>query len=412
MELTRLIPILLMCASFFFGGCYWEETESDPDYLPLDDSEYPYAGLPRIVIETEDFARVRDRETEHRSHFQIYGERRPESEVLPLNLHGRGNSSFKMPKYGMKLEFADKVSLFGMPKSRDWVLIGNFGDKTHLRNYMAFRLSEWLGASYTPKACYVELYLNREYMGLFLLSESIKVAKNRVNIPENESSFLFEKEGEKKYDDPYIVTGEDNIFHIRSPHNPSDSALDLLLNHLNSFEWYLSNSGWKTSAISEWIDLNSYALYYWVQEYSKNEDGNFARSIFMTWENGGPIRFGPLWDFDLAFGNESREDVMPATSWYIRQYSWNAKLFWIPGMKEAMANYWVENRDKFKALIDSVPVYRAIIERALKNEYKRWPVIRNTENWALKLPHDSYDEAVEYMVQWMRERYDWIDSQL
>ena len=412
MQQTRLILFFLLCASFVLNGCFWAETESHPAYLPMDDSAYPYAGLPRIVIETEDFARIRDRETLHPSHFQIYGERRPESEVLPLNLHGRGNSSFKMPKYGMKLEFADKVSLFGMPKSRDWVLIGNFGDKTHLRNYMAFRLSEWLGASYTPKACYVELYLNREYMGLFLLSESIKVAKERVNIPENESSFLFEKEGEKKYDDPYIVTGEDNIFHIRSPHNPSDSALDLLLNHLNSFEWYLSNSGWKTSAISEWIDLDSYALYYWVQEYSKNEDGNFARSIFMTWENGGPIRFGPLWDFDLAFGNESREDVMPATSWYIRQYSWNAKIFWIPGVKEAMANYWVENRDKFKALIDSVPVYRAIIERALKNEYKRWPIIQNTENWALKLPHDSYDEAVEYMVQWMRERYDWIESHL
>jgi hypothetical protein len=412
MQRTWFIPFFLLCVSFALNGCFWAETEDHPDYLPLDDSEYPYAGLPRIVIETEDFARIRDRETLHPSHLQIYGESEPESEVLELTVRGRGNSSFKMPKFGMKLEFSDKVSLFGMPKNRDWALVGNFGDKTHLRNYMALRLSEWLGASYTPKVHFVELYLNREYKGLYLLAESIKVGKNRVNIPENDSSFLFEKEGDKKYDDPYIVTNEDNIYHIKSPKNLSEASRNMLLDHLNNFEFYLGSSGWKDSNLSEWVDLNDFALFYWVQEFSKNEDGNFARSIFMTWEKGGPIHFGPVWDFDLSFGNESREDVKPSSLWYIRNYSWYAKIFWVPGVKDMMNDYWTLNREKFRALIDSVPVYRAIIEKALENEYKRWPVIRNTENWALKDPYDSYDEAVEYMVQWMRERYDWIESHL
>ena len=412
MQQTRLILFFLLCASFVLNGCFWAETESHPAYLPMDDSEYPYAGLPRIVIETEDFARIRDRETLHPSHFQIYGEHGPESEVLDLTVRGRGNSSFKMPKYGVKLEFADKVSLFGMPKSRDWALIANYGDKTHLRNYMAFRLSEWLGASFTPKAHYVELYLNREYMGLYLLTETVKVAKHRVNIPENDSSFLFEKEGEKKYDSPYIITNSGSIFHIKSPKNLTEGSKNMLLDHLNNFEFDLGSSGWKTSDISEWVDMKSYAINYWVQEYSKNEDGNFARSIYMTWEKGSPIQFGPVWDFDLAFGNESRTEVMPSSSWYIRKYSWNARIFWVPNVKELMASYWVENREKFSALIDSVPVYRAIIEKAIKNEYKRWPIITNTENWALKLPHKSYDEAVEYMVQWMRERFNWIEGNL
>ena len=412
MQLTRLIPFFLLCASFALNGCFWAETEDNPGYLPMDDSEYPYAGIPRVVIETENFARIRDRETEHHSHFQIYGESEPESEVLSLNIRGRGNSSFKMPKFGMKLEFDEKVSLFGMPENRDWALIGNFGDKTHLRNYMAFRLSEWLGASYTPKVHFVELYLNREYKGLYLLAETIKVSKNRVNIPKNDSSFLFEKEGDKKYDDPYVVSQGNNIFHVKSPKNLSDSSREMLLDHLNDFERYLNNSGWKNSDISRWLDLKAYALFYWIQEYSKNEDGNFSRSIYMTWEKGGPIKFGPVWDFDLGFGNESRDDVKPSSAWYIRNYNWNAKIFWIPDVKEQMTDYWNENKEKFRALIDSVPVYRAIIEKALKNEYKRWPVIRNTENWALKDPYDSYDEAVEYMIQWMKERYDWIEDHL
>ena len=194
------VAILLLCLC----ACLNEPTESSPAYLPMDDSEYPYANLPRIVIETEDFAGIRDRETEFPSHLQIYGKDAPESEVYELTVRGRGNSSFKMPKYGMKLEFKDKVSLFGMPKSRDWALIANFGDKSHLRNYMAMRLSEWLDMPYTPRCTFVEVYLNRKYMGLYLLSETVKVAKNRVNIEANDTTFLFEKESDKKIDSPFI----------------------------------------------------------------------------------------------------------------------------------------------------------------------------------------------------------------
>lgn len=126
--------------AFFLGGCCWEQTEGDPDYLPLDDSKFPYAGIPRLVIETENFRGIRDRESLIPSRLQIYGEDSPESEVFRLIVRGRGNSSFKMPKYGMKLEFSDKVSLFGMPQNKDWALIANYGDKTHLRNFMMTRL--------------------------------------------------------------------------------------------------------------------------------------------------------------------------------------------------------------------------------------------------------------------------------
>ena len=379
----------------------------------MDDSEYPYAGLPRIVIETEDFAGVRDRETEIPSHLQIYGEKSPESEVYELTVRGRGNSSFKMPKYGMKLEFKDKVKLFGMPKSRDWALIANFGDKTHLRNYMMTRLSEWLGAKYTPKMQFVEVYLNRKYMGLYLLSETIKVAKNRVNIDENDTTLLVEKEDSKKFDPPYILTDNNYYYHIKSPKNPSPETEDLLLDHLNAFENFMMNQYiHKRKDVLDWLDIDDYVLYYWVHEYSKNEDGNYARSVFFTWKKGEPIHFGPLWDFDLAFGNASREQNKNPEDWYIRRYRLNYYIMQNSLVDSAATAYWQEHRDTFKALIDSIPVYRAIIEKAIDNEYRRWPIIKNTENWALKDPYDSYDEAVEVMTEWMKKRYQWIDNEI
>ena len=413
-SILRLVMLFIVCGVLCaLCGCVWSETEENPDYLMMDDSRYPYAGLPRIVIETKNFHEIRDRETEIPSHFQMYGENAPLTEVLDLTVRGRGNSSFKMPKYGMKLEFTDKVSLLGMPKSRDWALVGNFGDKTYLRNYMMYRLSEWLHASYTPKCRFVELYLNQEYKGLYLLYETVKVSKNRVNIPENDTTFLFEKEGIKKYDPPYIITDDDNIFHIKSPKNPNEETQKLLLDHLNEFETQLSERNFKgENSIDKWVDIDDFVLYYWVQEFSKNEDGNFARSIYMTWEKGGPIHFGPLWDFDLAFGNASYEVNQSFDGWYIRRGRWFSPLIINADIREAVDVYWAENKTTFKALIDSIPLYRSIIEKAVKNEFRRWPILQNTENWALKDPYKTYDEAVEAMIKWMKSRYSWIEKQI
>ncbi len=406
----KLLQALMLCGLY---GCFWEGTDDSLDYLPMDDSEYPYAGHPRIVIETHNFEQIRYRGEEMQARLQIYGKRAPESDVIDLTLHGRGNSSFKMPKYGIKLEFDKKISLFGMPANKDWALIANYGDKTHLRNFIAYKLSEWLGAKYTPKVHFVELYLNRKYMGLYLLSETVKVGKERVNI--SDSTFLIEKEDIKKVDDPYVVTERENYFHIKYPKNIGEESKQLVLDHLNAFEKYLYEwEGRNSLTLDDWIDMDDFILFYWIQEFSKNEDGLFARSSFFTWEKGGTFHFGPVWDFDISFGNEPRDDVKMPEEWWIRRGRWFSTIFNGYGFntKELAKEYWLENRNTFKALIDSVPLYKKEIDQVIKNEYKRWPILSNTENWALKDPYDSYDEAVEAMITWMRARYAWIEENL
>lgn len=411
-RLSKSVMAFLLTA--FLGGCFWEGTDDIVDsHLTMDDSEYPYAGLPRIVIETKDFKQIRDRETEIPAKLQIFGKDEPKSKVLDLTVRGRGNSSFKMPKYGMKLEFTEKQSLFGMPSNKDWVLIANYGDKTHLRNRMAFRLSEWLGASYTPRNQFVELYLNRKYMGLYLFVESIKISKNRVNLPKDERSFLFEKEDSKKIDSPSIQTERGFAFHVKYPKDISDNSLNLLKNHLNDFENYLSRGYFHgRDNIDTWLDMNDYLIQYWLQEYSKNEDGRFARSIYMFWREGDVIHFGPIWDMDLSFGNESQPQNQIPEGWFIKKYPWNKTILADRENWAQAAEFWNENRSAFKDLIDSIPIYKKEIEAAIKNEYKRWPIISNTENWALKAPYDSYEDAVKDMSNWMTKRFKWIEENL
>lgn len=118
--MLRILAYIIICLPLW--SCVWNGTESDPDFLPLDDSEYPYAELPRLVIETDDFSQIRDRETKIPAKFQIYGKSSPESNVLDLTVKGRGHSSFTMAKYSIKLKFNEAQSLFGMPADKEWDL--------------------------------------------------------------------------------------------------------------------------------------------------------------------------------------------------------------------------------------------------------------------------------------------------
>lgn len=407
---------IIFASILALAGCLWEETESsleESSYLPLDDSEYPYAGVPRLVIETENFKDIRDRETKVPARLQIYGEDSPSSEILELTVRGRGNSTFHVPKYGIKLEFSKKTSLLGMPKDKDWALRSNYGDKTLLRDFMMNRLANRLGVSYVPRMRYVELYLNREYKGLYLLTETVKSSKNRVPLSKSDSSFLFEKEDSKKIDDPYFETRDGNLIHIQEPKQLSEKSLQMAKDHLDDFEVYLHRQNfWGVDSLSNWLDIRDFLEYYWVQEFAKNEDGKFTRSVFFYWEKGGTIHFGPLWDFDLGFGNESREKFAMPENWFIRNYRWNRYILMDARMQEMAKEYWTAHRETFHELIDSIPLYKSQIEKAAKNDIKRWPILDNTFLWALRHSYDSYDEAVDSMTVWMEKRFQWIEDNL
>ena len=413
----RIFPwIMLAACAIFCSGCLWENTESSMDdvsYLPLDDSEYPYADIPRVVIETENFKDIRNRETLVPARLQIYGKDSPESEILELTVRGRGNSTYHTPKYGLKLEFTEKTSLLGMPKNRDWALLSKYGDKTLIRDYMMTHIANWLGAPFTPRMQFVEVYLNREYKGVFMLSETIKFSKKRINLAQNDSNFLFEKEDSKKVDDPFFETLDGNLIHIQEPKRVSEENIQVAKAHLDSFETYLHRQDfWGEDSIENWLNIHDFLVYYWIQEFAKNEDGKFTRSVFFYWTRGGQIHFGPLWDFDLGFGNESRKQYSMPENWFIRNYRWNRFILMDYRMSKMAKAYWEDHRETFHALIDSIPLYKKQIEKAAKNEFKRWPVLDNAFLWALRHSYDSHDEAVDSMTVWMEKRFQWIEDNL
>jgi len=408
----RFPAILLAC--FLLCSCVWDSPSGDLDYLVLDDSVYPYAGLPRLVIETRDFLQIQDRETKIPAHLQIYGKSGPESEILDLTVKGRGNSSFTgMPKWSIKLKFEKKQALFGMPKDKEWALIANSADKTLLKNFITYKLADWLGDDYSPRCQFVELYLNRKYMGVFLLTETVKVGSHRVNIVEDEFSYLLELGSTEKEGETHVITKRGTNFNIVYPKAPTDSAQKIIRKHLIDWEFYLyHNEVEKEQPLSFWLDEEDYLRYYWIQELSKNFDGAFRRSIYITWERHKPFKLGPVWDFDVAYGNWDVDTLQQPTGWYVRTSGWNKQLFQDTSLNQKATTYWKEHVNYFETIPDSIKKYASMLKPATQNEFRRWPVLENTENWTYKEAYKNYDEAIDSLNSWINQRIQWIDGEL
>lgn len=393
---------------FLLCSCVWNDPESTPSYLPIDDSEYPYADLPRIVIETEDFTQIRDRETKIPAKLQIYGKDAPESDVLDLTIKGRGSSSFTMAKYSIKLKFNEAQSLFGMPADKEWDLVSNQRDKSMLRNYITYQLARILQDEYSPQCRFVELYLNREYMGVYLLVEHVKVAPHRVNLVKNDSSFLFEKTEDENDDDIIFESSLNYIFNIKYPKPPKQECINLLKTHVNEFENRLSND---CITLSDWIDIDDFVRYYWIQEFSKNIDGAFGRSIFITWQVNEPFKMGPVWDFDLAYGIGNTR-MMSSNDWYVRNQGWYQHLIKNNTFKSKVNQFWKENRNFFVDMTDSIVSSLNLLKDASDNEFKRWPILENDEIWPFVESYNSYEAAVDSLKSWTTRRIQWIDEHL
>jgi len=385
------------------------------NYLPLNDSVYPYAGIPRIVIETEDNQAIVDRETEIPAKLQVWGKNEPESEPMNLTIRGRGNTSWTdMPKKSYKIEFVQKQSLLGMPKDRDWALIANYADKTLMKNYLAYHLSAELGAFYAPRCDFVELYLNKEYLGVYLLTETIKISKKRIKLPQTENSFVVEVDGKYRPDEQVVfskvlhqsTTGK--AFQVHEPHNASEQALADIESHIQAFETQLKKG---TETLGEWLDFDESVKYYWIQELAKNLDAGFNTSIYFSYQKGGKIKMGPVWDFDLAFGRHTEDTVYVPQNWYIREHFWH-KIFFSDSLYNKTAiEFWEKNLPVFKAQLDTIDSVGKRIGKAAQNNFKRWRRLENSIFYTQRA-YSSYGEALEDLKNWLNLRIEWISQNI
>lgn len=315
--------------------------------------------MPLIEIETENYAPVNNTSTYVRCTFNLSNTDDGQEIInLGAQIRGRGNTSWsESPKKPYRIKLDHPVSLFGFGKARDWTLIANYCDKSLVRNYLAYSVAlQFSELHETSKCQLVEVYLNSEYLGVYLLCEQIEVDENRVEVSEDTSSvdtgYLVELDGRG---DGTYVTVDGGKYVVKYP----DPDTELTEEHKAYIQDYLTRclSVMRTGTYEQvcaLMDVESFAQAYIVFELFKCADVDWS-SFFLHKDAGGKLECGPIWDFDLSVGNINHSDsAKPSNTLYVRNTS-----RWFNGLFK---------HKEFENLVrDTLKEYAPMIERCLED---------------------------------------------
>lgn len=363
---------------------------------------------------------------------------RLEVKIVENGVRGRGNSTWDMPKKPYKIKFDEKISIFGLGEDKEWVLLANYADKTLLRNVVAMKLSEIVGMEWTPSMLPVEVYLNDEYMGCYTFSEHKKVSKYRVDLDivgesDNSGDAVtgdYYMEIEQNMDETTCfrtsICGIPMMF--SDPEVPTAAQYDYIVGYFYDAESALMGSnftdpdnGWQ-----KYIDIESFAKAYIVNELTKNIDGNMRKSSFITKEKGKKLEMYHLWDYDLTLGNcNYLDDEFGATDgpegWFIKDFScnywthgwnhtnWYTRLTDDPAFCAKVKEIWDKHHQELSSIPDFIDVKAMIMEDAQKRNFKRWDIL-NTSVWPNVVVKGTYAGEVEYLKDYYTKRFRWLDG--
>lgn len=342
--------------------------------------------------------------------------------VSGLQIRGRGNSTWGMPKKPYRVKLTARQSLLGMPSSRDWVLLANYSDKTLLRNWLAMQLGTNLGMTWTPNARFVELHVNNQYQGVYLLIENIKVATDRVNIDELDEGDIaadvitggYLLEVDFRQDGYTMFTAIDDLpIVFQSPEEPAPEQEAYINGYLNQFEAVLHSPNFAdpVTGYAAYIDVDSFIRWFLVNEIYRNVDANMWSSCWMYKPRGGKLHMGPLWDFDISAGNIDYNNAYLTAGWHIRNAPWFERLFQDPAFLARTRVIWNEIRnDELPAMMQSIAPQAAALQQSQLNNFQRWPILE-TYVWPNNRIPGTFAGEVDYLTTWLNARIAWMDSQ-
>lgn len=358
------------------------------DYIPLDDTEYPYAGIPRIVIETENRREIKDRETEIPARLQIWGEKVPESEVMTLTIKGRGNTTWDYPKKPYTITFSKKQSILGMPNAKKWILLANYRDRTLIRNALAFEIARSTSQKWVPQGRFVELFLNKKYLGNYYICEKIQASKNRLHLGQND--YLLELDikydGMKKFKSSY----KNFPINIKHPDLISNEQVSFINDYINSIECNLYGYCNDPGSLKK-INLQSLASYWIIQEISQNNESGYPKSVYAFKDS--VLNFGPIWDYDWNTFTSTKKGFL------IKNYLWLDTLSKNRIFIDIVKKEWNANK---RAFIQKIPFIDSLAN------YTKQSNERNHKIWPIKLEKElagDEDKDFSASIQMLKEVY-------
>lgn len=352
---------------------------------------YPSGTLPVINITTENHAPIVDKINPINAVCNIDvpdGSDYPALSDATITIRGRGNSTWRWPKKPYKIKFETKAEPLGLKKNKHFALIAhNVGFGDWFGCMAGYQIAKTIEMGWTPEVVPVELMLNGSYEGIYFLTETVRVDKNRLDItPQPDSSYdasilpygwLIEIDNYVS-DNQFTIEEAPGKYMKMTCHTPK-SLSDIQMSWIKNEMEVVNRSVWHPSHPDEWaeqIDPIQFAKYFIVREILHDGDA-YSGSFYFYRDNDpdGKWMAGPMWDCT----------VFTKDDWIVNSHPEYAATRWVPQIMksplfwESVKIVWGEYRDKILSDVSSyLDYWGPMLDKALEYNAMRWPEISKT----------------------------------
>ncbi len=365
----------------------------------------------------------------------------------------RGSSSQMFPKkqYAIELKSAlledTSAIILGMPSEEDWILQGPYSDKSLIRNVLIYKLANDLGW-YAPRTVLCEVFLNGQYKGVYFMTEKIKRDSGRVNINDLNPDENFGDDLTGGYivkidkfdgatiglgwDSPYpaVAPGATGVIHFQY-HYPEEDVItpaqgNYIRNYVTSFETALRASYYRdpNKGYRNYINVDSFIDFAICNEITKNVDG-YRLSTFLHKDKDskdGKLYMGPIWDFNLGFGNADYCNAWLTTDWAWDFNNicgphtpfWWAKFLKDPDYLQQFKERWTNVRQNVlsnETVLGHIDSLASVLEEPQKRNFAQWPIL-NQYVWPNSYVGGTYANEIGFLKSWITSRFDWLDRNI
>lgn len=420
--------------AILIGGIFVPETGDNwaqGNWTTLNGTQSDSTTLPVMFIYTENNTEITSKDTYINATYYLDNQGieefksigRPDS-LLPMEIRGRGNytwTGFNKKPYRIKL--GEKQKILGMNKSRHFTLLAHADDNlAFLRNTVGFELSRRLGLKYTPAQQPVEVVLNGNYIGLYFLTENVRIAKDRVNITEQSDlttntdsitgGWLIEIDNYSESNQVSITegNGETIRFTYKSPEILSNEQKVYLTNQVMLMNNAIYNSDKNSTHWEDLIDMDSLARFYIVQEIMDNAE-SFHGSCYIHKDMGNDKKwiFGPVWDFGNSYHRNWQEFIYQNPPF---GQNWIGEIAKFPRFQQKVIEIWKQFKGNDYAGLNSfIDDFCNNISTAAQYNAIKWPNYGNTNISSAKNEFNTYlNNRIAWLVQQWGEGINGIDS--
>lgn len=398
---------------------------------------YQLTNVPTVTIHTANNEDVTTREYYLKGIIKVISDDGKQLFTDSVQVRGRGNASWSFPKKPYKIKLFKKANLLGLPaNAREWTLINNYGDKTLMRNLLAFDISKRFEMSYTPVGTPVDVILNGEYKGSYQLCDQIEVRKNRVNIIEMETTdvtlpnlsggYLIEVDAYAASEKSWFTSAKGMPITIKSPDDDDivSQQRNYIVNYFNQMEKTVHEGYMDEDAdFRKFLDTESFFKHFLVGEFSGNTDTYWSTYMYKD-RNSEKIYTGPVWDFDLAFENDNRTYPINSLNDFIfltKGSAANGMRTFVSNViaseqsKQDISDIWVKARESKKITPESmnrmVDSLATMLNQSQELNFKRWPIL-STPVHQNPVARGSFQAEVDAVKKYLIDRIDWMDKKV